>query len=385
MRRLFWVALALFASCGVVSAQSLDDLNIQIHGYATQGFLYTTQNNLMTTPSTDGSPGWTEAVVNVTSQPDPKLRIGVQGRYFLLGNLGNAITLDWAQADYRVSDKLGVRFGKVKSPLGLWNEVQDIDPSYQWVLLPQSVYPLMSRNSLLAHYGGVVYGTVKTPSAGKVEYRLFGGERTLASDDGYFLTQKQAGSVLPNGISGSLYGGQLRWHTPLRGLMLGASDSTQLRWTAKVTVSAYNATGNEIIAPLSSYYYFGKYENEKLMVAAEWDRLPGQITLALKGLPASQSKFDLRGWYAMATYKTTNKLTLGMYQSQYFSMRSALGPARYEKDWTLNGRYDFNSFIYAKVEQHFVDGRAVGYDTDMNANGLMPDSRWTAMKIGVSF
>ena len=29
----------------MASAQSLDDLYIQIHGNATQGFLYTTQNN----------------------------------------------------------------------------------------------------------------------------------------------------------------------------------------------------------------------------------------------------------------------------------------------------------------------------------------------------
>ena len=48
------LALALQALPGV--AQSLDDLNIQIHGYATQGFLYTTQNNIFTTSSNNGSP-----------------------------------------------------------------------------------------------------------------------------------------------------------------------------------------------------------------------------------------------------------------------------------------------------------------------------------------
>ena len=49
------------------SAQSLDDLNIQLHGYATQGFLYTTNNTILTTSSSDGSPAWTEAVVNLSS------------------------------------------------------------------------------------------------------------------------------------------------------------------------------------------------------------------------------------------------------------------------------------------------------------------------------
>jgi hypothetical protein len=193
-----------------VNAQSLDDLNIQIHGYATQGFLYTNVNNIFTTNSSSGSPAWTEAVVNITSQPEPKLRIGVQARYFLLGNYGNAITLDWAQADYKVNDKFGIRFGKVKTPSGLFNEIQDIDPSYSWALLPQSVYPIASRNSFLAHYGGVVYGTLKLgEKAGKLEYRGWGGERSLSPDDGYFSPYKEAGMVLPNGASWSLYGAAL--------------------------------------------------------------------------------------------------------------------------------------------------------------------------------
>jgi hypothetical protein len=149
------IALALGA-CTQGFAQSLDDLNIQIHGYATQGFLYTTNNNILTTHSSDGSPAWTEAVLNIGARPIPKLRIAVQGRFFVLGNFGNSITLDWAAADYKADDRFGVRFGKVKTPSGLFNDIQDIDPSYIWSLLPQSIYPISSRNSILAHYGGVV-------------------------------------------------------------------------------------------------------------------------------------------------------------------------------------------------------------------------------------
>jgi hypothetical protein len=160
------LAVSLAGSLPAVS-QSLEDLNIQIHGYATQGFLYTTNNNIFTTSSSNGSPAWTEAVLNVGAQPIPKLRIGVQARYFLLGNFGNAITLDWAQADYKANDKFGVRFGKVKVPTGLFNDIQDIDPSYMWSLLPQSIYPISSRNSVLAEYGGLAYGTLGTRNQGR--------------------------------------------------------------------------------------------------------------------------------------------------------------------------------------------------------------------------
>jgi hypothetical protein len=128
MKRSMVCILAFALGAAAAAAQSLDDLNIQIHGYATQGFLYTTQNNIFTTSSSNGSPAWTEAVLNVTAQPIPKLRIGVQARYFLLGNFGNAITLDWAAADYKANDKFGVRFGKVKTPSGLYNEFRTSIP-----------------------------------------------------------------------------------------------------------------------------------------------------------------------------------------------------------------------------------------------------------------
>jgi len=67
MNRWLIGGMALALVCTTAKAQSLDDLNIQIHGYATQGFLYTTQNNILTTSSSNGSPAWTEAVVNVTA------------------------------------------------------------------------------------------------------------------------------------------------------------------------------------------------------------------------------------------------------------------------------------------------------------------------------
>jgi hypothetical protein len=49
MKRLLVGAMALALGAIPATAQSLEDLNIQIHGYATQGFLYTTNNNILTT------------------------------------------------------------------------------------------------------------------------------------------------------------------------------------------------------------------------------------------------------------------------------------------------------------------------------------------------
>jgi hypothetical protein len=367
------------------SAQSLEDLNIQIHGYATQGFIYTTQNNILTTTSSSGSPSWTEAVINVGAQPIPKLRIAVQGRYFLLGNYGNAITLDWAAADYKANDKFGVRFGKVKTPAGLLNEVQDIDPSYLWALLPQSIYPISSRNSSLSHLGGVFYGTEKLGRKfGKLEYRGWGGERVLGSDDGYFLPFKEAGLGAPNGFSWVTYGGALHWLTPMSGLMVGISDIQNGKITSAVTAANGALAGATAVTWPSKPAYFARYDNGKYMVAGEF------TTYAPKGaflFPGARSpiNIDQLETYGMASYKPTSKLTTGVYYSQVFDHGQPLGTTnRYQKDWAISGRYDFNEFIYAKAEQHFIDGTALSYDANLNPN-LKPNTHMTILKIGVSF
>jgi hypothetical protein len=86
----------------------------------------------------------------------------------------------------------------------------------------------------------------------------------------------------------------------------------------------------------------------------------------------------------MASYKVMDKLTAGAYDSQYFGKSDPLGPARYSKDWAISARYDFNQFLYAKAEQHFIDGTALSYDAAMNPI-LQPNSKLTVLKLGVSF
>jgi hypothetical protein len=368
-----------------MSAQSLEDLNIQIHGYATQGFLYTTENNIFTTNSSDGSPAWTEAVVSLSSQPIPKLRLAVQARYFLLGNYGNNITLDYAMADYKVNGMLGFRVGKVKTPWGLFNEIQDIDPSYLWALLPAGIYPIDSRSSFLAHFGGVVYGAFPASKKfGKLEYRAFGGEGIYSPKDGYFVGQEEAGFNLPNNIQGPLYGGALHWRTPIAGLMVGASGLKDTTWSAMYTGNGGATTGTQTLFSNTQPNYFAIYEKNKLMVAYEYERSWGNQLVQLPETPDSWLRNDDRSWYAMASYKVTSKLTAGAYRSYNSDHQDVLDSGRYSHDWVVSGRYDFSEFFYAKAEEHFIRGTGLGYDSNLNLN-LQDNSNLTVMKVGVSF
>jgi hypothetical protein len=60
-------------------------------------------------------------------------------------------------------------------------------------------------------------------------------------------------------------------------------------------------------------------------------------------------------------------------------------PANYSKDWVISGRWNFNSYFYAKLEGHFLHGTALGYYVSTNPGGLKPASNMLAAKIGFSF
>ncbi len=379
MRHTVLWAAAILAAASPVFGQSADDLNLQFHGYAAQGFLYTTHNEILYSDSSHGSAAWTEAVINMTVQPKPGLRVGAQMRYQLLGGSVNAITLDWAAADYKMNDEFGIRFGKVKTPWGLFNETQDIDPSYMWALLPQSVYDITTRGADLSHDGGVMYGSMSAgPKAGNADYRLWGGEEVISENDGQFDDLNNSGNGPLEPLEYLTLGGALHWRTPVDGLMVGASDAYNRAATVLLN------GGSESFSDWNNLSYFAQYSRSKATLAAEWNRQASPATLLLTGRPATSASTDTVGWYAMGTYKLTDKLSAGAYYSAFIDHDAPLGPDRFTKDWTVSARYDLNEFIYIKAEEHFIDGTALSLDSLRNPT---PTPRYdlTALRVGVSF
>jgi hypothetical protein len=376
-------AASTLAISPAASAQSLDDLNTQFHGFATQAFVKTENNNWNTLNTNGGSAAWTEAVINLSSSPDPKLRIAVQGRYFLLGTIGNSISLDWATADYKVNEILGFRVGKVKTPAGMLNEEQDIDPAEQWILMPQSVYSVASRNSTLSHYGGVFYGTAPLgEKGGKLQYRTYGGQRVINGNDGLYQALRDKGLSLPNGSTGPMYGGMINYFTPLKGWMLGASMDSEHTFGA---INSPTLTGFFEPGHFYQPYLYSRYDHNKLQFGGEYTRQALVKTIAFNGVPPSTSYKDQRSFYGYGIYHVSSKFTGGLYYSSTIDQKQVPSAAKYQKDWALSGRYDFNSFLYAKAEEHIMDGTYLGYSTSNNTSGLKPNDKMTMLKLGVSF
>ena len=65
-----------------------------------------------------------------------------------MGGLGRwHPSLDWAYATYKFAPWFGIRGGKAKTVMGLYNDTQDLDFLHTFALLPQSIYPTDLRDT----------------------------------------------------------------------------------------------------------------------------------------------------------------------------------------------------------------------------------------------
>ncbi len=373
------VVLALFCVfAGSLAAQDLE--NLQIHGFATQGFIYSSNNNFLTMESSSGSLQWTEGAVSVSDAVTDKLRVGVQLHMYQMGQFGGPnIMVDWASGDYKFNDHAGFRVGKIKTPLGLYNDSQDVDALFLWVILPQGMYPNDNRDYDLSEMGGEFYGGADLGERmGRVQYHAHIGASALDVNGGYVQRLAEIGLTFSSPPSGRVYGGDLRWVTPLHGFTVGASAIGD-------SLDANGGEGSMHLAPSVTQAYYAQWDKGKLHLSAEYWRTPLHLSLMVGG-QALPLPVDQRAWYPMVRYELTSRFQVGTYYSHYVNPSADTSlPENYSKDWVVSGRYNFNSNFYGKVEGHFLHGTGLGYYASVNPDGLKPNSNMVAARIGFSF
>src|SRR5450432_252022 len=151
---------------------------VQVHGFLSQGFALSDENNYLTMNTQNGSVAFTDSGLNISTSINDKFRVGAQVYVRNIGRLGAwHPQLDRAQGDYRFTKWIGVRAGKVKTVVGLKNDTQDMDFIHTFAILPQSIYPLDTRAATIAHLGADVYGDLPLSKLGSASYTAFIGQR----------------------------------------------------------------------------------------------------------------------------------------------------------------------------------------------------------------
>ena len=408
-RRFVELVLACIVLSNFGWGQEIEIFNrkVQAHGFVSQGFVYTDQNNWLTMNSSQGSAAMTEMGLNASSQVTDKLRIGAQVYDRNLGELGQwHPSLDWALADYRFSNWLGVRAGKVKTTLGLYNDSQDLDFLRAFALLPQGVYPTDLRDTTIAHSGADLYGNLSLPyRAGELSYTAYAGHRNDSVHSGYPYLLTQWG-VFFRSMGGLQYGGDLRWNTRVKGLMVGASRMNQAITGHGSIVNIFAPSSGLIPYQTSTDAYwtnqfYGQYRRGKFGFDAEYRRYFNRVPYAPG---AGSAETDVRGWYVSGSYRVGKRLEFGSYYSHYTVRSFGTGavklilttqtdlslPQNHVYDKVVAARVDLNRFLYVKLEGHFMDGYGIGPYPDgfypqQNPRGFKPNTNALVVKTGFHF
>jgi hypothetical protein len=365
LRRSSMWAVSLCLVAGRAGAAELgsegDLLSVDVHAFASQGFILTTSSNYLADNTKHGSPQFSEIGINFTKGITDKLRMGVQLFAQDLGPTGNYnAKMDWFYLDYRWQDWLGFRAGRVKIPFGLYNEVNDIDAARVPILLPQSVYPLSNRDFLLAQTGAELYGYARTHSAGALDYRVYYG--TI-----FFDTV----SLIPPGSPYQLVsisapyvtGGRLLWETPIEGVRVGGSlQVLRLDLTLLANAKPLWVEVPAVLAVGSADYSF-----HDLALTAEYSRWRSKVDSSDSTLFPSTPTVSERA-YGMATYRLTTWLQAGAYYSLLFpDVDHRSGRANVQHDVAATVRLDINTHWLVKLEGHYMAGTA-GLNPMLNDN-----------------
>jgi hypothetical protein len=302
----------------------------------------------------------TDAAFNASTQINKKLRVGAQFYIRNVGDLGNGRPqIDWAFADYKFHKAFGVRGGKMKTALGLFNDTQDMEFLHTWALLPQGVYPLDLRAVTIAHVGADVYGSLGLKKAGSISYTAHYGSVPDDLYGGYRYGVNDGGINFDGAITTRGFGVDTRWTAPIEGLTVGYSLMSsradtkvlfpipQLRITVPVEVD---------VTPWRRQAFFGDFQRGALRLSAELrtDVRGHQFTPQL----AANEEFKSRGWFASGAYRINERLELGSYFTTYvpdLTKDSSL-PSNHTSDVAATARVDLTHFWHVKVEGHFIDG-----------------------------
>ena len=387
--------------------------DVQVHSFFSQGYAYSNENNYLTMKTSQGSFAMTDFGANISTQLTDKLRVGAQLYDHNMGNLGKwEPQLDWAMADYRFKDWLGLRGGKVKTVLGLHNDTRDLEFLDTFALLPQSIYSVDLRDGYIAHTGGDVYGRVPLKHLGSLSYTVWAGHRQDSTNGGYIYLLRDRG-INYTSYHGLQYGADLRWNLPLTGLVVGISrmnQDTQGTGTAVCTASTpincntFNPNGGAgVSAPAEEHsrkdftdQFYGEYAAGRLKIDTEYRRYFRNV-IAWNNLLDVWS--DTKSWYVSGSYRLSKWFEVGSYYSHLSTLykRGPLAasldaslPANHINDKVIAARFDLRRYWDLKIEGHFMDGYnnnqyPAGFYIPDNPLGLKPKTNLLVIRTGWNF
>jgi hypothetical protein len=358
----FWIFLGALPSAATQALEWADG-RLQLHGYLSQGAVYTTDNNFYGHTDDDISLEFREVGLNISARPFSNLRLSAQGTSRWAGEMDNGEPwLDFALADFTfLSDenmRAGIRLGRIKNPYGLYTETRDVAFTRPGIILPQPIYFDRTRKFALAGDGFHLYGEFEVPG-GTLDARFFLVDLPINDP-----SSKAA-------LFGPTATGDLEQDRMTPGFRL-LYETANRRWRGAFTYAStsqdYEPSAGELIPNshilIEPWIASLQYSNEQWTLTAEYSQRSDVIEMT--GSPTSKSTAE--NWYVQAQYRFLPQWELLLrYDRSTANMDDPDGkefaaqtgrPAfsRFARDIVAGMRYDVTPSFMLRAEYHHVDG-----------------------------
>lgn len=294
--------LALMAFSAASWAQD-SGLNLEVHGFG--GWAYgATDGNSYAVGSSAGTWDNAQFSLHLVAMPVENLTIVAQVQF---DSGDDEVNLDYAFAEWFVSDAARLRFGRVKHPFGIYGEIFDVGTLRPFQFLPQGIYG--GQGVTAEAYNGVgLTGTHRSGEKWGLQYDVYVGQITgtvqvppgLSIEGGAPVVQLTDLDFEYEDVVGT----RLNLLTPVDGLTVGVSayQSNETTTTVvQVPGVKIESAGQEVLAAHLEYVggkTWLRTELVRTVTAEAITQETGYAELAYKLTPAWQVAARYEEWTA---------------------------------------------------------------------------------------
>lgn len=382
--------LGLFCVSGMARANIVPD-EIEFHGFLTQGFFHSSDNNIFGQSDDGITPGLTEIGLNSSYQPFDRLRFTAQGLYRRNGDVDRgSVRLDYGLADLTLlndeSRRIGIRAGRVKTPYGLYNETRDVSFTHPTILLPQGIYFDRSRTLLISSDGGSLYAEQRT-RYGDFFFKFNVGVPSVDNNE-------MRANILGLAAKGELqaepaFAAQFSYEVN-GGEYIFAVSYVNLELEYQPAAGEEFSNGKVHLQPL---VFSAQYNGEKFSLTGEYDYRWNSISEFTGSPPDFKSVTE--SWYIQGGYQILPQLQANVRYDVLYNDKDDRGGQgvtafglpnhfAYANDWMFGLRWDLAASWMLRAEYHRVHGTAwLSQADNPNRNSTVQD--WDLYGLQLSF
>ena len=368
--------------------------NLQIHGFASQAFIATSDNDVFGNSDDGGSFGFTEVGLNALLKPLPRLQLSAQvlSRRAGEGNSGTP-RLDFGFADYRVYSQdvhqFGIRVGRLKNPFGFYNETRDVAFARPSILLPQSIYFDRTRNLALSGDGVHLYGESSHASLGSISVQV---GAFLPIVDGKETEVAVVGAQRPGNLTREVsYIG--------RGVYESSGNRVRLAVSGIWLDVGYNPAYNELLGSgsmqFSPVFFSAQYNAERWSLTSEYAirhfKFKNFNNAGFDSLDFYGESFYFQGvyrftpkWEGILRYDVLFTDRADKSGKKFAAASGRPAHSRFAKDITVGLRWNVTPAFMLRTEYHYVNGTAWLSSLD-NPNPSGTSQHWSLFAVQASY